>query len=272
MSSSQIPASVGILTLNSEAHIGRALESVAEFADRYICDGNSTDGTQRIARSLGARIVRQVETSEPNQKITHFGEARTRCLRAAKYDWYLRLDSDEFMSPEAIDEIRTIVAENNPLYRVYKIPRKYVWQNKEVADTITYPNRQIRLFHRDAVNGYKKITHERLVVMPGERVGLLRGPLFVPMPDSFADFDKNRTDRALEWDRLQYEASMTPRAWLWALVHTGATLTLYAIRFLRVRLVSRGHKFPVRYELWRFTYLLRTLWLATVVMMRKILP
>ena len=60
----KIPASVGILTLNSAKEIPRAFESIKDFDDIYICDGNSTDGTQDIARSFGARIVKQFDTDE----------------------------------------------------------------------------------------------------------------------------------------------------------------------------------------------------------------
>lgn len=270
MDKAPIPASVGILTLNSAKTLARALASVAHFSDKYICDGNSTDGTQQIAKSLGARVVKQTDTDAPNQKIVDFGAARTRCINAAKQEWYLRLDSDEYMSPEAIEEIRKIVAELHQPYRIYKTPRKYIWRSKVIDDTVTYPNRQIRFFRRDAVDGYTKITHERLVIKSGEPVGLMRGVMYVPMPDSFAEFNASRTARALAWDRRQYETSMSLKAWAWALVHTSVTIALFAVRLARVRLISRGNKLPLRYELWRFTYLLRTLWLATKITFRKL--
>src|SRR3989344_597367 len=204
-----IPASVGILTLNSAKDLARALLSVAPFADKYICDGNSTDGTQEIARSHGARIVKQIDTDEPEQKVTDFGAVRTTCLNAAEYDWYLRLDSDEYLSPEAVEEIRSIVSDPNPPFKVYKIPRKYVWQGKVIDDTITYPNRQIRFFKRSATHGYTKITHERLVVPQDEPVGLMRGTMLVPLPEGYDEFDTSRLRRALDWDRRHYEADMT---------------------------------------------------------------
>src|SRR4051812_17912281 len=128
MQQPKIPVSIGILTLNSAANLPRALDSVKDFSDVYICDGNSIDGTQEIARAHGARVVKQVETDEPNQRVTDFGAARTKCVKAAREQWYLRLDSDEYLSPEAVEEVRSIVANRNPLYRAYKIPRKYVWR------------------------------------------------------------------------------------------------------------------------------------------------
>jgi glycosyltransferase involved in cell wall biosynthesis len=267
----KIPASVGILTLNNVRDLPRALESVEAFDDLYICDGNSTDGTQDIARSHGARVVKQVETDEPMQKITDFGAVRTLCWKAAKYDWYFRLDSDEYLSPGVAEEIRAIVADPNPPFRVYKIPRKYVWRGNVIDDTITYPNRQIRFFRRDAVDGYTKITHEAVVVHEREPVGFLKSPMLVPMSDSFEEFDKSRTVRALDWDRRHYEATMTPRKWFGALIFTSATIVLFTARLARVRLISRGNKFPFRYEWWRYTYQFQTMWLATKVLFGKLM-
>lgn len=266
----KIPASVGILTLNSAENLDRALKSVSAFSDVYICDGNSTDATHEIAQAHGARIVKQVDTDEPNQRVTDFGAARTCCLNAAQEEWYIRLDSDEYLSPEVVEELRSIIARNLPQPSIFKIPRKYVWRGVVIDDTITYPNRQIRVFRRDAVGGYTKITHEKVVVLPGQTIGLLTNPMYVPLPDSAVEFDAGRTNRALDWDRRHYEATMTLKKWLWAVLFTSATIALFTIRLIRVRLISRGNKLPFQYEWWRYEYQFRTLWLATRITFKKI--
>lgn len=266
----KIKASVGILTLNSAKELPRTLESLSRFADVYICDGNSTDKTQEIALSYGARIVKQVNTDLPNQRITNFGEARTSCLQAGKYNWHVRVDSDEYLSSEVTEEIAKIVENPNPPYFVYKMPRKYVWRGKVIDDTITYPNRQIRFFHRKAVPRYEKITHERVFINPGFPVGLLKGIMYVPIADSYTAWDTRTTKRALDWDRRQYETHMTVSAWLKAVFHTFALLGLYTLREFRVRLISQGNKFPFSYEFWRFKYQILTLFLATKIVFKKI--
>ena len=55
----KIPCSVGILTLNSGQALRRCLDSLKDFAEIIICDGNSTDNTLEIAREYGAKIVKQ---------------------------------------------------------------------------------------------------------------------------------------------------------------------------------------------------------------------
>src|SRR3989344_9448921 len=154
MVNDKILASVGILTLNSAAGLPKTLASVKAFDDIYICDGNSTDGTQEIALSHGARVTKQFDHDIPNSRLDSFGEARTRCFKMAKYDWYVRVDSDEELSLVVVEEIRKIVAESKPKFWLYKMPRKYTHHGKIIDRTITYPNRQIRFFNKKAVNGF----------------------------------------------------------------------------------------------------------------------
>jgi (heptosyl)LPS beta-1,4-glucosyltransferase len=270
-SKEKIKVSVGILTLNSAKELPKTLETLKRFDDVYICDGNSIDGTQDIARSFGARVTKQKETDEPNQRITNFGEARTTCLLAGKYDWHVRVDSDEYLSPEVVEEIAKIVDNPNPPHLIYKMPRKYVWRGNVIDDTITYPNRQIRFFNRKAVPRYTKITHEKVFINHGYDVGFLKGVMYVPLADTYAAWDTRTLKRALDWDRRQYEAFMTPYKWAEAVLHTGALLTLYVFRFLRVRLISRGNKFPISYELWRFKYQILALGLATKIFFGKLI-
>ena len=50
--------SVVILTFNEALHIERCIESARRVADKiFIVDSHSTDGTQEIARRLGATVV-----------------------------------------------------------------------------------------------------------------------------------------------------------------------------------------------------------------------
>ena len=50
--------SVVILTFNEALHIKRCIESARRVADKiFVVDSHSTDGTQEIARRLGATVV-----------------------------------------------------------------------------------------------------------------------------------------------------------------------------------------------------------------------
>ena len=52
----KIKCSVPLLTLNSEKTLARCFESVKDFEDILIVDGNSTDTTHDIAKKFGIPI------------------------------------------------------------------------------------------------------------------------------------------------------------------------------------------------------------------------
>ena len=84
----KIPATVRILTLNSAKTLRRALESVKDFAEILVFDGNSTDETLEIAKEYGARIEKQYpDRSESNILIHDWPELLNRVVKAASFDW-----------------------------------------------------------------------------------------------------------------------------------------------------------------------------------------
>ncbi|MEK7077146.1 MAG: glycosyltransferase family 2 protein, partial [Patescibacteria group bacterium] len=157
----KILCSVEILTRNSERTLERCLESVKDFAEIIVLDGGSTDRTRDIAGRFGARIVKQYETDEPLQEIDDFSEIRNKGLQLASLDWFMYIDSDEYLSSEAIEEIRAIVASSDPAAHAWWQPRKYVLNGKIIDCASTYPNIQMRFFHRSWVSGFIKPIHER---------------------------------------------------------------------------------------------------------------
>ncbi|MBC8147340.1 MAG: glycosyltransferase, partial [Bacteroidetes bacterium] len=64
-----IKLSVVIITLNEEKNIGRCIDSVIDFADDIVVvDSLSTDRTEEIAISKGARVVKQKFLGHIEQK------------------------------------------------------------------------------------------------------------------------------------------------------------------------------------------------------------
>ncbi|OJI07342.1 hypothetical protein BK004_01255 [bacterium CG10_46_32] len=182
MENKKIPCSVQVLTLNSGETLLTCLKSVRDFAEIVILDGNSTDNTVEIAKGYRTKIYPQFDSNESNIRITDFAAVRNRGLKIATYDWCLILDSDEYLSPQAADEIREIVArgrENE--YFIYNLPRKYVLEGKEVASL--KPTYQLRFFYRPATLGFSKRVHERIKPKEGFGVGTLMYPEFVPLED-----------------------------------------------------------------------------------------
>ena len=89
-----------ILSFNEELHIQRAIESVRSIAkDIFVVDSFSTDNTTAIAEKLGAKIVQNKWEGHSRQ----FNWALQNL--PIQTEWVLRLDADEYLTPELTDEI-----------------------------------------------------------------------------------------------------------------------------------------------------------------------
>ena len=93
--------SVIILTRDEQLHIRRCIERVRPIATEiFVVDSCSTDGTQAIARSLGATVV---EHPWPGLYAVQLNWALDNLPLAG--DWILRLDADEYLAEETIQAL-----------------------------------------------------------------------------------------------------------------------------------------------------------------------
>ena len=94
--------SVIILTRDEQLHIRRCIERVRPIATEiFVVDSCSTDGTQAIARSLGATVV---EHPWPGLYAVQLNWALDNLPLTG--DWVLRLDADEYLTEALIAEIQ----------------------------------------------------------------------------------------------------------------------------------------------------------------------
>jgi len=81
-----------ILTRNSDRRLEEVLSSIVDAVDELvILDSGSTDQTQSIAETYGARFH--------FREFDDFRSQRNFALSLCKHDWVLELDSDEVVSP-----------------------------------------------------------------------------------------------------------------------------------------------------------------------------
>lgn len=154
-----------MLSYNSADTIGRALESVAEFAEVLVADGGSTDGTRDLVRRSGRTLVEQPdECRDAIGKLVDFGAARDALRRHATQPWVMQLDSDEYFTPELVSAVREVTTASNGGPTHYMVPARYEYQGRIVDCATTYPWRRLRLFRNDACTGYVGVTDERAVV------------------------------------------------------------------------------------------------------------
>lgn len=250
INSQKIPCTVEVLTLNSAATLPRLLDSIKDFAEIIILDGGSTDGTIDIAASYGAKIMAQSEGQKQNSFIGDFAAVRNRGLSAASYPWFLFVDSDEYLSPEAVAEIGEIIKSNNPECAAYEVPRKYIMGGGVIEYSITYPALQMRFFRRDSAAKFIKPVHERIELRPGVKICRLKNPIYVPQSGEF--FPK-KWFRYMEIESVKYKNFSIGKC----LAITGrriAVSLLYLWRYFLLLLLNRRPRAPWRHEVSYIVY------------------
>jgi glycosyltransferase involved in cell wall biosynthesis len=94
-----VPVTVAVLTFNEEVNIARCLASVGWADQVIVIDSGSTDGTVKVAESLGATVIEQPWLGFSGQR-----EFALR-LPEARHDWMYFVDADEWVSPQLAAEI-----------------------------------------------------------------------------------------------------------------------------------------------------------------------
>lgn len=130
-----------ILTLNEEQHLQRCIASIQNIANEIvIADCYSTDATLEIARKHWARVIQRPWVNH----ATQFNWALTQL--DPDTDWVLRIDADEYLTPELIAEIQThlpsVTAEIDGVY----CGRRMTFQGKLIKYGGVFPIRVLRLF------------------------------------------------------------------------------------------------------------------------------
>jgi glycosyltransferase involved in cell wall biosynthesis len=160
--------SVYIIAYNEESKIRDAVESVIWADEVILVDSGSTDSTCDIARELGAR-VEQVP-------FEGFGSLRNKCIELCSHDWIFSLDADERCTPEAKEEILSIISSADAL-GAYFIPRRNYFMGRWIRHSGWYPDfRQPQLFKKGMLRYTEEPVHEGFEAVG--RVGYLKSEIW----------------------------------------------------------------------------------------------
>jgi glycosyltransferase involved in cell wall biosynthesis len=143
--------SVAIITLNEEAHLARTLASVAWADDLVVVDSGSTDRTEAIARSYGARFIR-----EPWRG---FAAQKNHAIDLCNSEWVLSLDADEVVTPELAASIQQVLG-SSPARTAYSVSRRNHFLGRWIRHGGYYPDTKLRLFPRGAARFKETPVHE----------------------------------------------------------------------------------------------------------------
>ena len=156
-----------ILTKDEELHIRRCLERLRPLeAERIvIIDSESTDGTCRIAREMGAEVVVH---PWPGNQAAQFNWALDNL--DIQSPWVLRLDADEYLSPELIEEIKRECPALPEDVSAVVLPLGRVFLNRELKHGIVNGVSMIRLFRTGKCRYEQRLMDEHLTVLSGSTV------------------------------------------------------------------------------------------------------
>lgn len=172
-----LDVSVIILTYNEEIHIRRCLENVNRFASNvFVVDCFSTDKTVEIAESLGATVIQH---TWPGNQAEQFNWALKNLVITTK--WILRLDADEYLMPELIEELNLKLSALADDVTGVIFNRRHIFMGKWMKRGI-YPVKLLRLFQTG-----KGVCEQRLM---DEHIQLLEGRA-VEFEHDFCDHNLN---------------------------------------------------------------------------------
>jgi len=200
-----------ILARNAQDKIGNTIASVKGWADEIlVIDGQSTDRTQEIAKTLGAQVL-----SHPF--LGSFAEERNFGAQEARSEWILQLDSDEIVGEEfkaRCDEILPTT-----LCRAFKFKRKNFFLGRPLTYGGWYHWSQ-HLYRKDFAR-YEGRIHERMIV--NGDVGAIDADILHYPFDSIAQFiarqnrytdlqaqDIIETEKDLTYKHVRYNLSIKP--------------------------------------------------------------
>lgn len=239
-----------ILTKNSEIPIQKCLQSVAWCDEVIVIDDESKDTTVALAKKFGARIY-------VHKLNEDFSEQRNFGLAKAKEEWVLFLDSDELVSSQLAEEIRSIIDSPSSLTGYFVRRTDSMWGKQllygEAGNTML-----VRLAKKNAGIWTGKV-HEVWKIKG--QVGKLRHELFHYPHPTVAEFLREinwySTLRAKElfengktvawWDIILYPKAKFIQNYFFKLGFLDGTRGFLSAVFMSL------HSFLVRGKLWQLT-------------------
>ena len=189
-----------IIAHNEQQHIGRCIDSLSSVVDEVIVvDSFSTDDTEAISQSKGARVVQK--------EFMGFGAQKNYGASLAANDYILSMDADEALSDTLRRSLlalkQTTISGNHYVKRLNHIA------GQPIRSCGWYPDIRTRLYDRTRAKWDDKEVHEELIVK--EEAKYINGDLLHYSYEDYEDM-KHRTDRYAKMGAQMYRSKSKP--WL----------------------------------------------------------
>lgn len=152
-----------ILTLNEEIHIKRCLDRIMPIAKKvYIVDSPSSDNTAQIAKEYGADVV---VNKWPGNHAKQLNWALDNIN--IKTEWILRLDADEYLTDELIEELNQKLPHLEENISAIVLPLKRIFMGRHIKHG-TSDVSMIRIFRKGKVRCEERLMDEHMTLLSGE--------------------------------------------------------------------------------------------------------
>lgn len=175
----KLPITAIILTYNEELNLENCLKNIIDWADEIlIVDSYSTDGTARIAKRYGAKIIQHPFENQAQQFNWALDNLKI------ENDWILRLDADEYLTEELKNEVAEVLfnirTSDVPNINVnvrtsdvqeingYYIKRRVYFMNHWIRYGGYYPTWIMRLFRKDKARSEQRAMDEHIILLEGK--------------------------------------------------------------------------------------------------------
>jgi glycosyltransferase involved in cell wall biosynthesis len=147
--------SATVVTLNEEANVARAVESLRCCDEIVVVDSGSSDQTIGVAGRLGARVI--------ESEWRGYAAQKNYAAEQACHDWILSIDADEALS-EALEAEIWEIKRTGPQADAYTIPRLAQYMGRWILHSGWYPDRKVRLYDRRKARWVGEYVHESVQV------------------------------------------------------------------------------------------------------------
>ena len=154
--------SIIILTRDEEPNLPSTLASIEPLGARvFLVDSGSTDGTRQIAEAAGCHVVEHPFTNQADQlnwALDHLP------LESA---WVMRLDADERVTPELVDELRRVLPAALEDVTGFELKRRVYFWGRWIKHGGYYPTWLFRIWRRGSARSEARWMDEHMVSSKG---------------------------------------------------------------------------------------------------------
>lgn len=152
-----------ILARDEELNLPRCLESIKSLGAKvWVVLNNTDDRTPEIARAAGAEIVPHEDYVN---QATQFNWALDNL--PLKGEWVLRLDADEWLTPELVDEIKEKLDSVSSEVSGFYLKRRVYFMGCWIRYGGYYPTWILRLFRRGRARSEEREMDEHIMLSEG---------------------------------------------------------------------------------------------------------